>query len=56
MLKVVETRTIQSDLNIDALSPLVVVFSQFKICMRFPGHMYNDMVLLSKVVFMAIEQ
>ena len=45
----VETRTIQSDLNIDIL-PLVVVFLQFKICMRFPRHMYKDIVLLSTVV------
>ena len=36
MLNMVETRTIQSDLNIDILPPLVVVFLQFKICMRFP--------------------
>ena len=51
MLKLVETRTIQSDLNIDVLlPPLVIVFLQFKICMRFPRHMYNDMVLLSTVV------
>ena len=50
MLKMVETRTIQSDLNIDVLPPLVVVFLQFKICMRFPRHMYNDIVLLSTVV------
>ena len=45
----VETRTIQSDLNIDILT-LVVVFLQFKICMRFPRHMYKDIVLLSTVV------
>ena len=50
MLKMMETRTIQSDLNIDVLPPLVVVFLQFKICMRFPRHMYNDMVHLSTVV------
>ena len=50
MLKMVETRTIQSDLNIDVLPPLVVVFVQFKISMRFPRHMYNDMGLLSTVV------
>ena len=50
MLKLVETRTIQSDLNIDVLPPLVVVFLQFKISMRFPRHMYKDMVLLSIVV------
>ena len=50
MLKMVETRTIQSELNIDVLPPLVVVFLQFKISMRFPRHMYNDMVLLSTVV------
>ena len=50
MLKMVETRTIQSDLNIDVLPPLVVVFVQFKVSMRFPRHMYNDMVLLSTVV------
>ena len=36
ILQMVETRTIQSDLNIDVLPPLVVVFSQFKICMWFP--------------------
>ena len=56
MLKMVETRTIQSELNIDVLSPLVVVFLQFKICMWFPRHMYKDIVLLSTVVFVAIEQ
>ena len=56
MLKMVETRTIQSELNIDVLSPLVVVFLQFKICMWFPRHMYEDIVLLSTVVFVAIEQ
>ena len=50
MLKMVETRTIQSDLNIDVLPPLVVVFLQFKISMRFPRHMYKVMVLLSTVV------
>ena len=50
MLKMVETRTIQSDLNIDVLPPLVVVFLQFKICIWFPQHMYKDMVLLSIVV------
>ena len=44
------TRTIQSDINIDVLPPLVVVFLQFKISMLFPRHMYNDMVLLSTVV------
>ena len=44
MLKMVETRTIQSDLNIDVLPPLVVVFLQFKISVRFPRHMYNDTV------------
>ena len=43
MLKMVETRTIQSELNIDVLSPLVVVFLQFKICMWFPRHMYKDL-------------
>ena len=43
-------------LNIDVLPPLVVVFLQFKICMWFPRHMYKDMVLLSTVVFVAIEQ
>ena len=49
--------SIQSELNIDVLTnPLVVVFVQFKISMRFPRHMYNDMVLLSTVVFVAIEQ
>ena len=56
MLKMVETRTIQSELNIDVLSPLVVVFLQFKICMRFPRHMYKYMFLLSTVAFVAIEQ
>ena len=56
MLKMVETRTIQSDLNIDVLPPLVVVFLQFKISMRFPRHVYKDMVLLSTVAFVAIEQ
>ena len=50
MLKMVETRTIQSDLNIDVLPPLVVVFLQFQICMWFPRHMYKDMVLLSTIV------
>ena len=50
MLKMVETRTIQSELNIEILPPLVVVFLQFKICLRFPRHMYNDMVLLSTAV------
>ena len=38
------------------LLPLVVVFLQFKICMRFPRYMYTDMVLLSTVAFVAIEQ
>ena len=56
MLKMVETRTMQSDLNIDVLPPLVVVFLQFKICKRFPRHMYKDIVLLSTVAFVAIEQ
>ena len=46
----VETRAIQSELDIDVLPPLVVVFLQFRICMRFPRHMYKDMVLLSIVV------
>ena len=50
MLKMVETRTIHSDLNIDVLLPLVVVFLQFKISMRFPRHMYNDLVLISTIV------
>ena len=50
MLKMVEPRTIQSDLNIDVLPPLVVVFLQFRIRMWFPRHMYKDMVLLSIVV------
>ena len=50
MLKMVETRTIQSDLNIDVLPPLVVVFLQFMICKRFPRHMYKDMILLFMVV------
>ena len=35
---------------------LVVVFLQFKICMRFPRHMYNDMVLQSTIAFVAIDQ
>ena len=48
--------TVYTVLNIDVLSPLVVVFLQFKICMRFPRHMYKDMVLLSTVAFVAIEQ
>ena len=56
ILTLVETRTKQSDLNIDVLPPLVVVFLQFEICMRFPRHMYKDMVLLSTVAFVAIEQ
>ena len=56
ILSLVETRTKQSDLNIDVLPPLVVVFLQFKMCMRFPRHMYKDMVLLSTVAFVAIEQ
>ena len=56
ILTLVETRTKQSDLNIDVLPPLVVVFLQFKKCMRFPRHMYKDMVLLSTVAFVAIEQ
>ena len=56
MLKMVETRTMQSDLNIDVLPPLVVVFLHFKICKRFPRHMYKDIVLLSTVAFVAIEQ
>ena len=55
-LKMVETSTIQSDLNFDVIPPLVVVFLQFKICMRFQRHMYKDMVLLSPVAFVAIEQ
>ena len=48
--------TVYTVLSIDVLSPLVVVFLQFKICMRFPRHMYKDMVLLSTVAFVAIEQ
>ena len=52
----VETRTIQSDLNIDVLPPLVVAFLQFKMCVWFPRPMYKDMVLLSTVAFVAIEQ
>ena len=56
ILTLVETRIKQSDLNIDVLPPLVVVFLQFKISMRFPRHMYKDMVLLSTVAFVAIEQ
>ena len=44
------------NLHIEILLPLVVVFLQFKICMRFPRHMYTDMVLLSTVAFVAIEQ
>ena len=48
MLKMVETGTIKSDLNI---GPFVVVFFYFfSICMRFPRHMYKDMVLHSTVV------
>ena len=43
-------------LNFDVLPPLVVVFLQFKICMWFPQHMYKDIVLLSTVAFVAIEQ
>ena len=43
-------------LNFDVLPPLVVVFLQFWICMRFPRHLYKDMVLLSTVAFVAIEQ
>ena len=54
--QVVETRKIHSDLNINVLPPLVVVFLQFNICMWFPRHMFKDMVLLSTVVFVAIEQ
>ena len=50
MQTLVETRTIQSDLNIDVLPPLIVVFLQFKICMWFPRHIIKDMVLLSTVV------
>ena len=56
MIKIVETRTIQSHSNIDVLHPLIVVFFQFMICMWFPRHMYEDIVLLSKVVFFAMEQ
>ena len=41
MLKMVEPRTIQSDLNIDVIPPLVVVFLQFKICLWFPRHLYK---------------
>ena len=37
-------------LNFDVLPPLVVVFLQFRICMRFPRHLYKDMVLLSTIV------
>ena len=48
--------SIQSDLIFDVLPPLVVVFVQFRICIWFPRHMYNDMVLLSTVAFVAIEQ
>ena len=50
------TITVYEKLHIDVLPPLVVVFLQFKICMWFPRHMYKDMVLLSIVVFVAIEQ
>ena len=56
LLTLVESRTKQSDLNIDVLPHLVVVFLQFKICMRFPRHMYTDMVLLSTVAFVAIQK
>ena len=52
----VETRILKSDLNIDVLSPLVVVSLQFKISMWFPRRMYKDLVLHSKVVFTATEQ
>ena len=44
----VETRTVQSDLKIDVLSPSVVVFLELKICKRFPRHVYKDLVKLSK--------
>ena len=47
--------TVYKVLNFDVLPPLVVVFLQFKICMRLPRHMYEDMVLLSTVAFVAIE-
>ena len=51
MLKMVKTRTLESDLNIDVLPSLIVIFLQFKICMWFARHMYKDMFLLSTVVF-----
>ena len=44
-----DTNTVYYDLNIDVLPPFVVVFLQFKICIWFPRHMY-DIVLLSTVV------
>ena len=37
--------------KIDVLPPLVVVFLQFKMCKRFPRHMYKNMDLLSIAVF-----
>ena len=43
-------------LNFDVLPPLVVVFLQFRICKRFSRHLYEDMVLLSTIAFVAIEQ
>ena len=48
--------TVHKVLNFDVLPPLVDDFLQFKICMRFPQQMYKDMVLLSTVAFVAIEQ
>ena len=45
-----DTNTVYQNLHIDVLPPLVVVFVQFKICIWFPRHMYNDMVLLSSRV------
>ena len=51
-----DTNTVYQNLHIDVLPPLVVVFLQFKICMRFPRHMYKYMFLLSTVAFVAIEQ
>ena len=47
--------TVYKVLTFDVLPPLVVVFLQFKICMRLPRHMYKDLVLLSTVAFVAIE-
>ena len=49
MLKMVETRTIQSHLTFDVLPLSVADFLQFNMCMRFPRHLNNDMVSLSTV-------